>query len=286
MNPNQMDQIVNLALREDRAREDITTKSLVGRLDVSTADIIVKEDAVVCGLIVAKRVFQKLDGTIRFHPFCRDGQRVKKNTTIVSIRGKTRALLAGERVALNLLGHLSGIATTAYRFVRAVAPYRVQILDTRKTTPGLRDLEKYAVRCGGGWNHRRDLSEMVLIKDNHRLVLKDGKKTLREMIVHLKKTVKKLIEVEVDDLNEFIQVLAARPDMILLDNMNEDQIRTAVRLRKKIKGRGIPLLEASGGITFQNVRRIARTGVDRISIGALTHSHKSIDISMELRHSR
>lgn len=286
MNPDQIDQIVDLALREDRAREDITTKSLVGRLDISTADLIVKEDAVVCGLIVAKRVFQKLDRTVRFHSFCRDGQRVKKNITIISIRGKTRALLAGERVALNLLGHLSGIATITYRFVRAVVPYRVQILDTRKTTPGLRDLEKYAVKCGGGWNHRRDLSKMVLIKDNHRLFLKDSKKILREMIIHLKKTVKKPIEVEVDDLKEFMQVLEARPDMILLDNMSEDQIRKAVRLRRKIKRRGVPLLEASGGITLQNVRRIAQIGVDRISIGALTHSHKSIDISMELRHSR
>jgi nicotinate-nucleotide pyrophosphorylase (carboxylating) len=280
--PETAHEIVRQALLEDRADHDITTTFLIGPSDMAMGDVLIKEDAVISGIEIVRMVFKKLDNGSVFRAFYKDGQRVKKNAVIASVKGKTRAILSGERVALNFLGYLSGIATNADSYVRAIYPYKARILDTRKTTPGLRDLEKYAVRCAGAYNHRRDLNEMALVKDNHRIA-GAAKRSMYEAIVHLKKKTQKPIEVEVDDLEQFKEALTAGPDMILLDNMSNADMAKAVKIVKGIKHQKRPLLEASGGITLENVRAAARTGVDRISIGSLTHSHRSVDVSLELR---
>lgn len=275
----QMDSIIRSALKEDHARQDVTTQRLVGPAEMSRARIIIKEKAVVCGLSIVRRVFQELDKNIQCDFRCADGEEAKKNTAILFVKGKTRALLAGERTALNFLGYLSGIATNARRYVQAVSPCKAAILDTRKTTPGLRGLEKYAVRCAGAQNHRSSLEDMVLVKDNHRWACR--RMTAAQMVKRLRKGKRKVIEFEVDTLSQFKQALAAGVDIILLDNMNCTRMKEAVALRNKRGKRGWPLLEASGGITLENIRQVARTGVERISVGALTHSRRSIDVSME-----
>lgn len=276
----QFDPIIRRALEEDRVRHDVTTKRLVGPREVSRARIIVREKAVVCGLAIAKRIFQELDKDIRCDSRCADGEEVRKNTAILFVKGKTGALLAGERTALNFLGYLSGIATNARRYVQAVSLYKAAILDTRKTTPGLRELEKYAVRCGGAQNHRSNLEDMILVKDNHRWACR--RMRVAQMVKRLRKGKRKVIEFEVDTLSQFRQALKAGVDIILLDNMNCAQMKDAVALRDKMGKRGRPLLEASGGVTLENIKQVARAGVDRISVGALTHSRRSVDVSMEL----
>ena len=275
----QLDLLIGRALEEDRARHDITTNRLVGASQISSARIIFKEKAVVCGAAVVERIFQALDKNARCDVRCRDGKEVRKNATVLVVQGKTRALLAGERTALNFLGYLSGIATNTRRYVRAASPYKVAILDTRKTTPGLRELEKYAVRCGGARNHRANLEDMILVKDNHRRACR--RMTVADMIKRLRRGKRTWIEFEVDTLRQFEQALAAGADVIMLDNMNCAQMKKAAALRNKNGKRRRPLLEASGGITFKNIKQVARTGVDRISIGALTHSRRSMDVSME-----
>ncbi len=273
------DPIIRSALAEDHVRHDATTQRLIGVSQISSARIIFKEKAVVCGLAVVRRVFQELDKNIQCDFRCAEGKEVKKSATVLLVKGKTRALLAGERTALNFLGYLSGIATNARRYVQAVSSFKTTILDTRKTTPGLRELEKYAVRCGGAQNHRSNLEDMILAKDNHRSVCR--RMTVAEIVKRLRQGKKKVIEFEVDTLSQFEQVLAAGVDIILLDNMNCAQMKKAVALRRKMGNKGRPLLEASGGIALENIKQIARTGVDRISVGALTHSRHSIDVSME-----
>ena len=275
----QFDPIIRKALEEDRVRHDVTTQRLIGPLEVSSARIVVKEKAVVCGLAVVRQVFQDLDKNVRCVFLCPEGREAGKNVTVLTVQGKTRALLAGERTALNFLGYLSGIATNTHRYVRAVLPYKVAILDTRKTTPTLRELEKYAVRCGGAENHRSDLEDMILVKDNHRWACR--RMSVARMVKRLRKGTTKVIEFEVDTLAQFEQALAAGVDIILLDNMNCVQMKKAVTLRNKNEKWRRPLLEASGGITLKNIEQVARTGVDRISVGALTHSRRSIDVSME-----
>lgn len=275
----QFDPIIRKALEEDRVRHDVTTQRLIGPLEVSSARVVVKEKAVVCGLAVVRQVFQELDKNVRCIFLCPEGKEAGKNVTVLTVQGKTRALLAGERTALNFLGYLSGIATNAHRYVRAVLPYKVAILDTRKTTPTLRELEKYAVRCGGAENHRSELEDMILVKDNHRWACR--RMGVAQMVKRLRKGSTKVIEFEVDTLAQFEQALAAGVDIILLDNMNCVQMKKAVTLRNKNGKRRRPLLEASGGITLKNIEQVARTGVDRISVGALTHSRRSIDVSME-----
>lgn len=277
---SQFDPIIRKALEEDRVRHDVTTQRLIGPLEVSSARIVVKEKAVVCGLAVVRQVFQGLDKNVRCVFLCPEGKEAGKNVTVLTVQGKTRALLAGERTALNFLGYLSGIATNTRRYVRAVLPYKVAILDTRKTTPTLRELEKYAVRCGGAENHRSDLEDMILVKDNHRWACR--RMSVAQMVKRLRKGTTKAIEFEVDTLAQFEQALAAGVDIILLDNMNCVQMKKAVTLRNKNGKWRRPLLEASGGITLKNIEQVARTGVDRISVGALTHSRRSIDVSMEL----
>lgn len=276
----QFDPIIRRALEEDRVRHDVTTKRLVGPREVSRARIIVREKAVVCGLAIAKRIFQELDKDIRCDFRCADGEEVRKNTAILFVKGKTRALLAGERTALNFLGYLSGIATNVRRYVQAVSLYKATILDTRKTTPGLRELERYAVRCAGAQNHRFSLEDMILVKDNHRWACR--RMSVAQMVQRLRKGKRKVIEFEADTLSQFRQALEAGVDIILLDNMKCAQMKDAVALRDKMGRKGRPLLEASGGITLENIKQAARAGVERISVGALTHSRRSIDVSMEL----
>lgn len=278
MNPD-LNKIILQALAEDRALHDITTQTLIAKNQMSRAYIILKEEAVLCGLEVARKIFQKLDPHIQIRSSYKDGDKANKNRKILLLKGKTWAILAGERVALNFLGHLSGITTSTRRFVKAAGSAKVKIMDTRKTTPGLRALERLAVKAGGGTNHREHLGDMVLIKDNHLFALRK-KMTIPEIIRSFRQKTKKTLELEVDHLVQLKIALSAAPDIILLDNMTTAQLRQAVKMNKQSKKPC--LLEASGGVNLQNIRAIAGTGVDRISIGALTHCVKSIDFSLEL----
>ncbi len=273
-----VNEIITRALREDHSNKDITTNILTRSDQVSEAYILTREDTIVSGLEIVRRIYRKLDPRMRFKTYHKDGDKAKRNSKIISLHGKTRALLTGERVALNFLSYLSGIATITNRFVRRVHPYPVKIMDTRKTLPGLRGLVKMAVRAGGGINHRFNLKEMVMIKDNHQIAYQKDK-TIQEAIRHVRRRTSKMIMVEVDTIAQFRQAREAEPDVILLDNMTPQQMRKIVAINKKsLKP---CLLEASGGINLRNIRSIAKTGVDRISIGALTHSPRAIDFSME-----
>lgn len=281
------DKIIKNALNEDIVNQDITTNYLIPKDHICEFNIIVKENTVICGLELAKKVFHALDKNIKFHTTCKDGDFVKKGSKIAYLKGKTRALLKGERVALNFLGYLSGIATKTRTFIKKIYPFQVKILDTRKTTPGLRDLEKYAVRCGGGINHRFNLKEIIFIKDNHREY--HANLPLHEIIDIIKKKTHKTIIIEVDTLMQFKEAIKGTPDIILLDNMNIRQMKKAVEIREQMYQRRsvsnrkkTPLLEASGRISIKNVREVAKTGIDRISLGCLTHTHEAIDISMEI----
>ncbi len=271
-------QIIKRALKEDFAHNDVTTKNLVNKNQVSEAYIISKQEGIICGNDIVKEIFHKYDPSIKVHCYHKDGQSIKKNEPVIFIFGSTRSLLSCERVALNFLGHLSGIASLTAQFVKKVSETKVKILDTRKTAPGFRDLEKYAVRCAGGENHRRDLNDMILIKDNH-LLAKDSADTFTQIIKSLRRKTKKKIELEVDTIEQFQEALIAQPDIILLDNMSIQQLKHAVRLRKKAGSK--ILLEASGGVNLQTVVAISKTGIDRISVGQLTHSANSLNFSME-----
>ena len=274
--------IISEALREDCASNDITTKILIPADRVSNGYIVMKEEGIVCGIDIACACFRKLDKNVVIRKLAKDGNYVKKNSKILILKGQTRALLGGERTALNFLAHLSSISTYTKKTVKAIRPFKTQILDTRKTTPTLRILEKYAVRCGGGANHRFDLGESILIKDNHKIVLTKDSKSLSDAANIARQKSAKRIEVEVDNLAEFKNALSAGPDFILLDNMPPKKIKAAIQLLKKSKFKSKTKLEASGGITLDNIRAFAATGVNRISLGALTHGHRSINLSMEL----
>ena len=271
---------INRALKEDRSSHDITTNLLVPLKQISEASIIARENAVVCGIEVIRYLFKKLDPSMKMKFYYKNGDKIKRNSKIVDLRGKTRAILSGERAALNFIAYLSGISTETNKFVERVHPYKVKIMDTRKTIPGLRYLVKMAVRAGGGVNHRFNLKEMVMIKDNHLIAYKK-EKNIEETVAHIRQKTSKLVILEVDTLSQFKQALKAQPDIILLDNMNPDQLKKAVHLNKSANKPC--LLEASGGITLRTIRSIAKTGVNRISIGALTHSPDAIDFSMEFR---
>lgn len=254
---------------------DITTENLVDAKSVSTAEIIVKEDGVVAGLETAEMVFKLLDINVEFQPLVSDGQRVHKGDIIAKVKGKTRVLLSGERTALNLLQRMSGIATITSKYVDKVREYNVRVVDTRKTTPGLRILEKYAVRMGGGHNHRYNLSDAVMIKDNHIEAVGGIKEAVGIIKSRVPHTVK--VEVEVESLEQLKEALEAGADIIMLDNMSVEYMKEAVRINNKKA-----ILEASGNITLDNIEEVAKTGVDIISIGAITHSVKALDISMNI----
>jgi nicotinate-nucleotide pyrophosphorylase (carboxylating) len=274
--------IVRTALKEDVGRGDITTNLIVPALHKSRAVITVKEDAVVCGVAFAAEVFRQLDPRLRVTCRHKDGDLLRRGDVVVALEGRTRAILTGERVALNFLSYLSAIATQTRRFCDAVEPHDVEILDTRKTTPGYRLMERHAVACGGGVNHRFNLNDMVLMKDNHR-VISQQKERLSDTVRRLHQKTHKKVEIEVDHLWELHDVLESNPEMILLDNMSVDELKKAVAMTREFypKGRR-PLLEASGGISLETIRQIAATGVDRISVGSLTHTRRAVDMSLEV----
>ena len=266
--------LIDLALAEDVGPGDVTTQATIPEGVAGEAVILAKAHGVLAGLPVAAEVFRRVDRGIRFEELAQDGEPVASGDVVARLSGPLRGILTGERVALNFLGRLSGIATLTAEFVTAVAPYRAVILDTRKTTPGWRLLEKYAVRCGGGRNHRLGLYDMVLIKDNH--IAACG--SLSEAVRRVRAAgVKVPIEVEVKDLDELAEALSLGVDRILLDNMDLEELREAVRLA----GGKVPL-EASGGVTLENVAEVAACGVEFISVGAITHSAPALDLSLEI----
>ncbi len=272
-------QIIQRALAEDIGSGDVTTEAICEPDQMGRAVIRTKEPCVVAGVAVAHIVFETLDGQIEFTPHVRDGERLSAHQAVAEISGRLRAILMGERTALNFLQRLSGIATTTARYVEAVKDFSVKILDTRKTAPGLRILDKYAVRVGGGQNHRMGLFDGVLIKTNHIRAAGGIAKAVERVRRSAPTTLK--IEVEVKDLTELQEALEAGADIIMLDNMSLEEMRRAATMVKSAGGRG-PMLEASGGVTLENVREIAATGVDFISVGALTHSVKAIDMHLEV----
>ena len=271
---------IAIALQEDIGEGDITTESFVDASAVASAKIVAREKAIVAGTNTATEVFHRVDSATHVQVIRNDGSEVDAGDTIIEIRGLAWSILKAERVALNFLQHLCGITTLTRQFVDAVGEHPAKILDTRKTTPGLRALEKAAVVAGGGQNHRFGLYDMVLVKDNH-LVADVGMKALAETIRRIReKRPDVRIEVEADNLEQvraFVEM--GDIDLVLLDNMKPAQIREAIAL-----GKNRMKFEASGGVTLKNVRRIAATGVDYISVGALTHSARAIDLSLELTH--
>jgi len=269
-----MDAAIDAALAEDMPNGDITSESVIPAGSRSEAYFLAKEDGVLAGLPVASRVFQKLDPSIIFIERFREGAAFHQSDRLARVKGPTIALLKGERTALNFLQRLCGVATITRRFVEAVAGTKARILDTRKTTPGLRLLEKYAVRTAGATNHRVSLSDMVLIKDNHLRRVGSVSEAVRRARAAARPGLR--VEVEAADLLQVREALAAKADMIMLDNMSIETMRQAVGLAA---GR-VPL-EASGNMTLDRVRAVAETGVDFISVGALTHSAKAIDISLD-----
>lgn len=269
--------IVELALAEDIGTGDVTSLATVPPAALATGVMLVKSDGVISGLDAAAYTFWSVDPAIEFRPLLADGARVTAGTVIAEIAGPARSVLTGERVALNLLQRLSGVATLTARFVAETAGTRARIVDTRKTTPGLRILEKAAVRHGGGGNHRVGLSDGVLIKDNHLAAIGGSDrvtKAIRAARAYAPHTLK--VEVEVTTLAEVAEAVEAGADIILLDNMDLEAMRHAVEM---IAGRA--LVEASGGVRLETVRAIADTGVDLISAGALTHSAPALDISLD-----
>jgi nicotinate-nucleotide pyrophosphorylase (carboxylating) len=271
----QVSQIIDRALEEDLGHGDLTSNAIFAEEATVQAVIASKEEGVLAGLPVAKMVFQKLDANLVWIPKKQDGERIGAGEWLAELRADVRAVLAGERVALNFLQRLSGIATAAAWFAAAVRDLPVRVLDTRKTVPGLRVLDKYAVRTGGSWNHRFGLYDGILIKDNHIRAAGGLQVAVNSVRRYVPPGMK--IEVEATNLREVEEALEAKADIILLDNMSLPQMRQAVHLIA-----GMALVEASGGITRENVREIALTGVDFISVGALTHTVKALDLSLEV----
>jgi len=268
-----LERIVLAALAEDIGAGDVTTEATVPADAAGNAGILVKEPGVVCGLQAVEATFRALDPDVEFEAFAHDGDAVDAPAVVARVAGSQRAILTGERVALNFLGRLSGIATLTRRYADAVAGTGAAVLDTRKTTPGLRALEKHAVVAGGGRNHRFGLDDAVLVKDNH--LRAAG--SIAAAVEHVRKSTDLSVEVECDTLEQVAEALEAGVDAILLDNMTLDELRQAVRLAG-----GRARLEASGGVTLETIRAVAETGVDEISVGALTHSARSLDVSLEL----
>lgn len=269
-----VEELIEAALSEDIGDGDITTEAVIDNDLIGTAVIISREEGCIAGLPIAKRVFEKLDPKIQFEMLVKEGERVQANTHLARLRGRISSILKGERVALNFLQHLSGIATLTAKFVERASPYGVTITDTRKTTPCLRALEKYAVRVGGGSNHRFGLHDAILIKDNHiRAVgsISEAIKRARNYAPNEK------IEVEAQTLDDVREALEAGADIIMLDNMDIETMREAVKL---IGGRAI--VEASGNITLENVSEVASCGVNFISVGKITHSAPALDLALDL----
>ena len=279
ISPRELKSIIKRALSEDIGCGDITTRLVIAKNILIKAKIIAKEDFLLCGIDLAGAVFKTVDSRLKFKPQVKDGNQVSNKQTLAIISGNARSILTAERTALNLLSFLSGVATKTSKFVEKIQPFKTKITDTRKTVPGLRNLQKYAVRIGSGYNHRMRLDEMVLIKDNHLKIIRDYAK-----LPKLPRGCK--IEVEAQSLKEFKYVLSFKPDIIMLDNLKIQDIYEAVSIRNNLKSNNQPsftLLEASGGICLANVKQYAATGVEIISVGELTDSVQSVDISLELQ---
>jgi nicotinate-nucleotide pyrophosphorylase (carboxylating) len=269
------EQLISMALAEDIGTGDITTHSVVPTGTKVSGSFIAKEDGVICGLEIVRRVFELMDKTVVINTFCKDGDKILKGSKIADISGPAHAILTGERVALNFLQHLSAIASKTAAIMDSLDGTGLKIVDTRKTTPGMRVLEKYAVKTGGGFNHRMNLSDGILIKDNHIKAAGGIAPAIEAARNHAPQTLK--IEVEVESLDQVQEALDAKADIIMLDNMSLETMADAVKL---INGRA--LTEASGNMDQKNLTDVARTGVDLVSIGALTHTVKAMDISLRL----
>jgi len=275
----QLDKVIDLALAEDISHGDVTSEALIPADLSGKASLLVKEKGVLAGIEVAGRVFQRVDSLLKVEAPVKDGAAIKSGDIVGNISGSVIGILKAERTALNFLQRLSGIASLTAQYVAETVGTGAKIYDTRKTTPGLRLLEKYAVRMGGGQNHRLHLGDAVLIKDNHIGALRATGMNLKDIVAKARRKAPAgvTIEVEVTSIIEAQEALKAGTDIIMLDNMSIDEMSHVVNM---VAGRA--KIEASGGITLANVRQIAMTGVDIISIGALTHSYRALDISLEL----
>jgi len=275
----QIEEIIDRALAEDLGKGDVTTEALIPGDQQGTGFIVAKKEGILAGIGVVKQVFHRVDPELKVEILLEDGARVKSGSRVAKVSGSIASILKAERVALNFLQHLSGIASETNRYVEAVKGLTVRIMDTRKTTPGLRSLEKYAVKVGGGENHRMNLGDGILIKDNHLAALRSQELNIKEIIAKARQNAPRrlTVEVEIGTMSEALEAVEDGADIVMLDNMNLEDMRKAV---KSIRGHA--LIEASGGITLGNVRAVAETGVDFISIGALTHSARALDISLEL----
>jgi nicotinate-nucleotide pyrophosphorylase (carboxylating) len=275
----EIEEIIDHALAEDLGKGDVTTEALIPGNQQGAGFIMAKEEGILAGVEAAKQVFLRVDPELEVRILLEDGARVKPGSKLARVSGSIASILKAERVALNFLQRLSGIASETNRYVVRVEGLPVRIMDTRKTTPGLRSLEKYAVRVGGGKNHRMSLGDGILIKDNHLVTLRSQELNIKEIIAKARQNAPQRlpVEVEVRTVSEASEAVEAGADIVMLDNMNLEDMREAV---KSIHGRA--LIEASGGITLDKVRAVAETGVDFISIGALTHSTRALDISLEL----
>lgn len=276
LNETILNSLIDLALREDIGTGDITTNSIIPAGSTTIGFIKAKQAGVLAGIGVAEAVFKRVNPSLKFTALAADGDKLEAGQIIANVEGDARAILTGERLALNFMQRMSGIATRTARLVEVTRGCRARVVDTRKTTPGLRMLEKYAVRVGGGHNHRFGLYDAVLVKDNHIKVaggIAQAVKMARAAIPHTMK-----VEVEVEDFSGLDEALNAGADIVMLDNMDAATMRQAVELAA-----GRALLEASGGISEETIRTVAETGVDIISVGALTHSIQALDISLDVK---
>ena len=271
--------LIDVALAEDIGSGDPTTDTLIDPRLMGSASLVSREDGVIAGIDVATTVFTQFDPALSTVALVEDGSSVTAGDQLACVKGNVASILKAERTAVNFLQHLSGVATQTRRYVDAVEGYRAQIVDTRKTTPGLRKLEKYAVTMGGGRNHRHNLADGILIKDNHIEALALSGVGIGEIVKRALSGASHMIkvEIEVETIKDLEEALDAGADLVLLDNMEPEQMETAVRLAS-----GRAVVEASGGITLETVREIAKTGVDIISVGALTHSAPSLNISLDM----
>jgi nicotinate-nucleotide pyrophosphorylase (carboxylating) len=283
-----IDKLIELALNEDLGKGDVTSEVLINENLRGKGVILAKEDGILAGVEIARLVFKNIDPEVIFKSLIKDGEKIRNKSKVAQLEGKVKSILAGERTALNFLQRLSGIATLTSKFVKEVKGTKTKILDTRKTTPAFRALEKYAVKMGGGENHRIGLYDRILIKDNHiracggvSSAIRKVKKSLKNETFVSRVDLKNLkVEVETKNIEEVKEAIQSEADWIMLDNMSLSQIREGVRMirsnKRKIR------IEVSGEITLDKVRNIARLGVDFISVGALTHSAKALDLSLEL----
>ena len=274
-----MKQVIQQALHEDAPSGDVTSEKLIPERSTALGKLHAREAGIISGLEVLREVFLQIDSTVIVESHCQNGAHFAQGDLLATISGNARAVLRGERIALNFMQRMSGIATLTSEYVKRIEGTNAKILDTRKTTPGLREFERVAVRDGGGVNHRFSLSDAVLIKDNHLIVLAEAGKDLTDELIKLRARIPAgmTVEVEVDRLDQIPAVLAGGVDIIMLDNFALEELREGVALVG-----GQALTEASGGVTLETVREIALTGVDRISVGALTHSARAIDLALDV----